>query len=161
MNEGNQPPIEIYYEPEEVSSYSQMGGQQQKKEARRGFNNPVFPNDSLTTCSGFINEVRSHIKNDDTLYFVRVGLIQGSRKNERDEWEGDFTNCDLLVGPTLKKWAEQMMQFKELFTGIRVNFVIRNLKFTPGIYEGKPVLNSRGILEVIEIGHIDRNLHEK
>jgi len=49
-----------------------------------------------------------------------------------------------------------MKQFKDPFAGIRMTFVIRNLKFTPGIYEGKPVLNSRGVLEAITIGHLDQ-----
>lgn len=89
-------------------------------------------------------------------YFVRVGLIQGSRKNEQDEWEGDITNCDLLVGATLRKWAEAMMSFKDHLAGVRMSFTIRNLKFSAGLYEGKAVLNSRGVLESITIGHLDR-----
>lgn len=87
--------------------------EQPKRDDRKGFKNPLFPNDSVTTCSGFINEIRSHQKGDDVLYFVRVGLIQGSRKNDHDDWQGDITNCDLLVGSTLRKWAESMKQFKE------------------------------------------------
>lgn len=86
--------------------------EQPKRDDRKGFKNPLFPNDSVTTCSGFINEIRSHQKGDDVLYFVRVGLIQGSRKNDHDDWQGDITNCDLLVGSTLRKWAESMKQFK-------------------------------------------------
>ena len=130
--------------------------EQPKRDDRKGFKNPLFPNDSVTTCSGFINEIRSHQKGDDVLYFVRVGLIQGSRKNDHDDWQGDITNCDLLVGSTLRKWAESMKKFKDPFAGIRVGFVIRNLKFTPGLYEGKPVLDSRGVLETISIGHLDQ-----
>ncbi|OZC34600.1 hypothetical protein B9Q17_10055 [Marinobacter vinifirmus] len=156
MNDMNQPPIDAYDDFPEVGSQPQAGEQQQKKDDRKGFQNPVFPNDSVTTCSGFINEIRSHAKDSDTLFFVRAGLIQGARRNDRGEWEGDITNCDLLVGSTLRKWAESMKQFKDPFSGIRVTFVIRNLKFTPGIYEGKPVLSSRGVLEAITIGHLDQ-----
>lgn len=124
--------------------------------SRKGFQNPVFPNDAITTCSGFINEIRSHQKGEDTFYFVRAGLIVGSRQNEAQEWEGDFLNCDLLVGSTMKKWAESMIGVGSMLSGIRVNLTIRNLKFTPGLYEGKPILNSKGVLEVMQIGHIDR-----
>ena len=156
MNDMNQAPVGTYEDFPEVGGHSQMGEPQQKKDDRKGFQNPLFPNDSVTTCSGFINEIRSHVKDSDTLFFVRAGLIQGSRRNERGEWEGDITNCDLLVGSTLKKWAEAMKQLKDPFAGIRVGFVIRNLKFIPAIYEGKPVLNSRGVLEAITIGHLDQ-----
>ena len=52
-------------------------------------------------------------------------------------------------------WAETMMKFEDPFNGIRVTFVIRNLKFTAGLHEGKPVQNSKGILESISIGHLD------
>jgi len=126
------------------------------KSDRKTFQNTVYPNDSVTTCSGFINEIRAHDKGDDVLYFVRAGLIQGSRQKESGDWEGDITNCDLLVGSTLKKWAESMLQYDAPFVGIRVRFVVRNLKFTPGLYEGKPVLNSRGILETITLGQLDQ-----
>ena len=134
---------------------SQPEADSAKKDDRKGFQNALFPNDSVTTCSGFINEIRSHVKDGDTLFFLRVGLIQGSRKNGNDNWEGDITNCDLLVGSTLKKWAEKMESSKDAFIGLRVSFVIRNLKFAAGIHDGKPILNSRGILEVITIGHLD------
>lgn len=156
MNDMNNPPVESYGDFPEVGDQPQMADSQSQKNDRKGFQNPVFPNDSVTTCSGFINEIRSHQKGDDTLYFVRAGLVQGSRRNDRGDWEGDITNCDLLVGSTLKKWAEAMKQFKDPFAGIRVTFVVRNLKFTPGLYEGKPVLSSRGVLEAITIGHLDQ-----
>lgn len=42
-----------------------------------------------------------------------------------------------------------MKQFKDPFAGIRVSFIIQHFKFTPGLYEDKPVLDSRGVLEVI------------
>lgn len=152
MNNANQ----SYDDFPEVGGDSRSPGSgQAQKSDKKGFQNTLYPNDSVTTCSGFINEIRSHEKNGDTLYFVRAGLIQGSRKNEKDEWEGDITNCDLLIGSTLKKWAESMKQLNNPFGGIRVSFVIRNLKFVPAIFEGKPVLNSRGILEAVSIGHLD------
>lgn len=154
MNDMNLPPINTYDDFPEVGSHPEISEQQHKKDDRKGFQNPLFPNDSVTTCSGFINEIRSHVKDGDTLFFIRVGLIQGARKNERGEWVGDITNCDLLVGSTLRKWAESMKQFTDSFIGIKVTFVIRNLKFTPGIYEGRAVLNSRGVLETISIGYL-------
>jgi len=159
MNDMNKPQVEDYGIFPKVGVLPDLNDYQSQnsdhKSNHKGFQNTVFPNDSVTTCSGFINEIRSHQKGDEMLYFVRAGLIQGSRKNDRGDWEGDITNCDLLVGSTLKKWAGVMMQFKDPFAGIRVTFVIRNLKFMPGLHEGKPVLNSRGVLEVINIGHLD------
>lgn len=156
MNDMNQPPIDAYDDFPEVGSHPQMGEQQQKKDDRKGFQNPLYPNDSVTTCSGFINEIRSYDKNGDTLFFVRAGLIDGSRKNDNGEWVGDITNCDLLVGSTLKKWAESMKPHKEAITGIRMNFVIRNRKGVAEIYEGKPILKTKGVLEVVTIGHLDQ-----
>jgi hypothetical protein len=153
MNESNQSSSADFNDFPEVGSHPQLN-EQQKRDDRKQFQNTLFPNDSVTTCSGFINEIRSHVKDGDTLYFVRMGLIQGSRKIEAG-WEGDITNCDLLVGSTLRKWAEAMLPFKSAYAGIRVNCVIRNLKFTAGLYEGKPVLDSRGVLECITFGHLD------
>lgn len=139
-------------DPQAQSSPTQSGGREQDK---KGFVNAVYANDSITDCSGFINDIRSHSKDGETYYFVRAGLIQGSKRNERGDWEGDITNCDLLVGSTLKKWAESMLKITDPMTGIRLRFAVKNLKFTPDIYEGKPVLRSRGVLETITVGHID------
>lgn len=123
---------------------------------KRGYQNTIFPNDSVTHCSGFINEIRSHVSGEKTHYFVRVGIIQGSSQGEEGRWEGDITNCDLLVGSTLRKWVESMIGVQNPMKGVRLRFVIRNLRFIPGIHEGKPVLNNRGILETISVGHIDQ-----
>lgn len=80
----------------------------------------------------------------------------GSKKDDsKGEWVGDIVNCDLLIGSTLRKWAEFSEQIKEPFRGVRMKFQIRNLKFMASIHEGKPVLNSRGILETVTFGHIN------
>ena len=155
MNDRSHPPVENYDDFPEVGEPSQSDENQSKKTDRKGFQNPLYPNDSVTTCSGFLNEIRSHEKDGDTLYFVRVGLIQGSRRNGSGDWEGDITNCDLLVGSTLKKWARAMKPLKEPYAGIRMTFTIRNLKFSLGEYDDKPVINSRGVLETITFGHLD------
>ena len=121
---------------------------------RKDFQNTLFPNDSVTMCSGFINELRFHQKSptDEGMYFARVGLIQGSKQNDKQDWVGDITNCDLLIGSTLKSWAKGMYPCKKNLEGIRFQFTIRNLKFMPDLYEGKPVLKSRGVLEVLTVG---------
>ena len=128
-----------------------------EKKNRKGFQNTLFLNDSVTMCSGFINELRFHQKSpaDEGMYFVRVGLIQGSKQNDKQDWVGDITNCDLLIGSTLKSWAKAMYPCKKNLEGIRFQFTIRNLKFMPDLYEGKPVLKSRGVLEVLTVGHVD------
>lgn len=128
-----------------------------EKKNRKGFQNQLFLNDSVTMCSGFINELRFHQKDpdDEGLYFVRVGLIQGSKLNDKQDWVGDITNCDLLIGSTLKAWAKAMHPCKKNLEGIRFQFTVRNLKFIPELYEGKAVLKSRGVLEVISVGHVD------
>lgn len=146
--------------PDVAEEYFSGGGagvavpDSEQKDKRRGYKNEIFANDSLTICSGFVSAVKPHVKGEDTLYFARVGLIQGS-KQEEGAWVGDITNCDLLVGSTLKKWAEEVAGVEDLFKGVRMTFRIRNLKFTAGIYEGKPVLNSRGILEMVTFGHLN------
>ncbi len=117
--------------------------------------NRVFPNDAITRCDGFINDLKSHTKDDETFFFVRVGLIQGSTLSNDQKWRGDITNCDLLVGSTLKKWAEKMGSVGDALEGIRVNFTIKNLKYIPELYEGNPVLRSRGILEKVSFGRLD------
>jgi hypothetical protein len=137
-------------------------GEQQKAEQdkpaakKKSFQNEVFANDSIMTCSGFISDIQSYQKtpSSEPMYFVRVGLIQGS-KLVNGEWVGDITNCDLLAGVTLTKWAAKMAQLKNPLVGIRCRFVVKNLKFVPELYEGKPVLKSRGILEQVSFGHID------
>lgn len=120
---------------------------------KKGFTNPVFPNDSVTVCPGFLNAVKAVEKNSRTLYFVRVGIIHGS-KQEEDGYVGDITNCDLLVGDTLGKWVQGLLRSNDSYDGVRMRFTIRNLRFTADIYDGKPVLRSRGILESVAIGHL-------
>ena len=70
-----------------------------EKKNRKEFQNTLFPNDSVTMCSGFINELRFHQKSpaDEGMYFVRVGLIQGSKQNDKQDLVEDITNCDLLI----------------------------------------------------------------
>jgi len=140
-NEGDFPPV--------------GGNEQPAKRDKKGFQNTLFPSDCLTSCSGFINEVKSRSKDGNTLYFARLGLIMGSKKNDNDEYVGNIVNADLLVGSTLQKWAEACSKNPEGLNGIRMRFEIRNLVFEPGIYNDKPVLDSRGILETVKFGHID------
>lgn len=121
----------------------------------RPFVNQLFPNDSITECNGFINEVRSHEKEGRVMYFVSVGLFQGSQQ-EGDGYKGILTNCDLLAGPTLEKWLATIANTKDPLKGIRFKFEIRNLMFKPKLYEGKAVLDSRGILETVQIGRLIR-----
>lgn len=143
------------------SDFPEVGGeinsQEDREEGKKqnSFINQLFPNDSVTKCDGFINEIRSHNTDEDTLYFLRVGLIQGSERSEDGSWRGQITNCDLLAGKTVKKWISSIMDVKSSMNGVRVQFHIRNLKFSPGIHEGKPVMNSKGVLEKVVIGQLD------
>lgn len=121
----------------------------------KAFTNVLHPNDSLTTCGGFINEIRPKDISGKRFYFVRVGIVQGSRQGTDNNWIGDITNCDLLVGMTLKKWVESVINLKDPLPGIKVSMAIRNLKFIPEIYDSKPVLKTRGILEKITIGYLN------
>ena len=116
--------------------------------------NRLRPNDSLTRCPGFINAIQQHEANGRTYYAIRVGLLQGSKKNEKDEWIGDITNCYLLLGPTLRKWAETMHGLEDPFRGVRCILTIRNLKFYLGTHNDEPVVRSRGALETITFGHL-------
>jgi len=160
MNSGMQPGGE--FDPSTYADFPEVQGEgkaadqpSQDKGSRKGYQNEIFSNDSLTTCDGFMNEVKSHTKGEETMYFARVGLLMGSKKNDQGEWVGDIVNCDLLVGSTLRKWAEYTAPIDKPFRGVRMKFKIRNLKFSPGIHEGKPVLNSRGVLETVTFGHLD------
>lgn len=144
------------YSPQEfpVVDENQTG---KKKSDKKGYQNFLYPNDSVRESAGFINEIRCHEKDGEKLYFVRAGLLQGSKKNDQTgEWEGDIVNVDLLVGPTLKKWAETSIQCNATLSGVKMRMVVRNLKFAAGIYDGKPVLDNRGTLEEFKIGHLDR-----
>lgn len=139
-------------EPVDTASKGNAGNASRKK----GYQNELYANDSVTTCSGFISDIKAYqpAGSAEPMFFVRVGLIQGS-KQQGTEWVGDITNCDLIAGSTLKKWAASFSQAKNPFAGIRCRFVVRNLKFVPELYEGKPVLKSRGVLEQVTFGHID------
>lgn len=141
----------------EHEGFPDVGGDPQdaQKKDRKGFQNALYPSDSLTQCSGFINEIKEVTKGDKTMYFARVGLIVGSEKNENDEYQGNIVNADLYVGSTLQKWAETLSKVTEPLKGIRLRVEIRNLAYTAGIHNDKPVLNSRGILETVKFGHID------
>lgn len=53
------------------------------------------------------------------------------------------------------KWAEAMSKFTDPLVGVKMNFEVRNLVFTPGIYNDKPVMETRGLLETVKFGHLD------
>lgn len=120
------------------------------------FINQLYPNDSLTVCNGFINEVRAHTKGDRTMYFVSVGLFQGSIQ-EGDDYKGDITNCDVLAGSTLEKWLAGLAGIENPLKGIRMRMEFRNLKFLPKLHDGKAYVDSRGILETVQFGHLAKN----
>ncbi|WP_299945777.1 hypothetical protein [uncultured Microbulbifer sp.] len=70
-------------------------GNEQRK--HRSFSNPLYPSDSLTSCRAFISDVKSRKQGEDTLYFARLGLIQGRELNG-DEYKSKVgNNVDLLV----------------------------------------------------------------
>ena len=134
--------------PDLDENTNQTGGKKGKP-----FINQLYPNDSLTVCDGFINEVRRHTKDDRTMYFVSVGLFQGSVQ-DGDDYKGDITNCDVLAGPTLEKWLATMAGVEDPLKGIRLRMEFRNLKFLPKLHEGKAYVDSRGILETVQIGRL-------
>jgi len=117
------------------------------------------PNDSLTLASGFINEIRAYVPegkgSDDTLYFARIGLIQGSEKDQNDKWVGIINNYDVLIGRGLRRFAFNLVNNDDLLKGVRFNFKVRNLTTSADMHENKPVQRSRGVLESAEIGSID------
>lgn len=61
--------------PVDESPQENKGNSADQKNNRKGYQNTLFPNDSITEASGFINEVRCHEKDGEKLFFVRVGLI--------------------------------------------------------------------------------------
>lgn len=119
------------------------------------FSPKVNPNDAVTHCSGFINDVRVNMKDpENPLYFIRCGLITGSEKDENNEWQGKIQNVDLLCGHSVISFAGVIARNSDIFKGIRFSFSIRNLFFDPVIVEGKPFLNTRGILEAVSVGKL-------
>lgn len=150
------PPFDERDYSESAQAHSGEKSTDAQPRSRKGYQNEVYANDSITHCGGFISDIRMYQQpgSSEPMYFVRVGLIQGSKK-QGDEWVGDITNCDLLAGVTLKKWAAAFADTKNPFAGLRCRFVVKNLKFVPELYEGKPVLKSRGTLEQVTFGHID------
>lgn len=122
----------------------------------RNFINHLYPNDSLTVCDGFINEVRPHAKGDRTMYFVNVGLFQGSVQ-DGDNYKGDIVNCAVLAGATLGKWLSGLAGVEDPLKGVRLRMEFRNLKFLPKLHEGKAYVDSRGILETVQIGRLVKN----
>lgn len=131
--------------------------------ARKPFTNALRQTDSVLRATGYINEVRSYTApgSDSVLYFARVGLVSGRRRvdgspDDDAQFENIFQNAEFLIGKTLRYWAESVagMQFNP-FEKVRCSMTIRNPTFTPGIHDGKAVLDSRGILEVVEFGTVD------
>ena len=153
------PPIDFgeTLDPDDALAASEASGHNGEPTTTAGRprgQNRLRPNDSLTRCQGFINAIQRHEANDKTYYSIRVGLLQGSKKNEQDEWIGDITNCYLLLGPTLRKWAETLPELEDPFHGVRCILTIRNLKFYLGTHHDEPVVRSRGVLETITFGHL-------
>lgn len=119
------------------------------------FSPKINPNDSITRCSGFINEVKVNNKDPNKpLYFIRCGLITGSVKDEEDKWQGKMQNVDLLCGRSLVLFAGVIARNSDVFKGVKFSFCIRNLFFEPVIVEDKPYLNTRGILEAVSVGKV-------
>lgn len=132
----------------------------QSTEKKAPFVNQLYSTDSLTTASGFIHEIKTHEKDNNVNYFVRVSIITGTEKNPAptspdDEYTRVFQSVDLLAGRSLGFTLQELLRAGANLSKIRVNVQIRNLRFQPGIHEGKPVLNSRGILETITFGILD------
>lgn len=138
----------------------EVGGKETAGNGKKtSFRNFIRNTDAVTQGSGYINEVRPYQKDsENTLWFVRLGLIVGTVQDtsgEPDARKPEFQNCDLLVGSTLRRWAEAMHASNADISRLRCRFKIRNLRFISDIYEGQPVLNSKGILETIEIGYLE------
>lgn len=123
-------------------------------ERKGSFRNYLFSSDSLTECSAFISEIKAHQKGDETMYFARLGLIQGSEEQGGERRRKVGNNIDVLVGKTLRGWAAANIgdHLKSLTAKVK----IRNLVFEPVLVENKAHLNNRGILETVEFGYLDQ-----
>jgi hypothetical protein len=127
--------------------------QTSSKKGSGSFINQLKPNDSLTVANGFINGVRKHVKGDRTLYFVSVGIFQGSTL-VGDDYKGNITNFDVLAGSTLERWMSSLADVENPLKGVRFRLEFRNLKFIPRIHEGKAFVDSFGILETVQVGYL-------
>lgn len=132
-------------------------------QSKKPFTNALRQTDSVLKATGYINEIRSYTPpgSESTMYFVRVGMISGRRpigdgEGGGQNFENVFQNAEFLVGKTLRYWAEAISGLSDNpFGKVKCKMTIRNAVFIPGIHEGKPVLDSRGILEVVEFGNIE------
>jgi len=140
---------------QDFPDFDNTNNESDKVKGKRPFINQLFQTDSLTVANGFINGIRSHVKGDRTLYFVSVGLLQGSVQ-DGDNYKGDITNCDVLAGSTLDKWLSGLVDIDNPLKGIRVSMEIRNLKFLPKLHDGKAYVDTRGILETVKFGYISK-----
>lgn len=148
---------EEYEFPNDVGDHPEdIQEQSPNKPRKNGFTNTIKHNDAITVCDGFVHECKEYNNGDSMLYFLRVGLLNGSQKDKDDVWTDRIVNCDLLAGPTITKWCSHIVSTDSTPTKMRLRFTIKNLRFFPEIYNEKPVLRSKGTLETIEIGHIDR-----
>jgi len=144
--------------PEETANTSDESELKDLKSDKVNFTNQIFQNDSLTRCSGFINAIKKYQKNNETIYFVRVGLLQGSKKEKDGSWSGDITNCELIAGKTIKHLFKNFELHEEMviemIQGVRCHFEIRNLKYSAIQKDGKAFLNAKGIIESVKFGYI-------
>lgn len=140
--------------PKDVGNAQESSQQVGEPEQRKRFQNNLFDTDSLTKARGFINEIKKVGDGDSANYFVRAGLFTGSEPDGQNGYKPVIVNYDLLIGSTLRKFAESL-KGTDTLKGVPVGLEIRNLHSIPEIYEGKPSKRDRGILEVIHVGFLN------
>ncbi|WP_018694197.1 hypothetical protein [Algicola sagamiensis] len=128
----------------------------ENKKEKKHFINQLQYSDSLLQCEGFINGINEAKKDGRSLFFAKVGLIQGRIPDGDDRYKFRITNCDLLIGKTLEKWAAEFLAHADLLNGLVMRFEIRNLTFEPVLHDGKAYLNNKGVLETVQFGSLKK-----
>ena len=145
--------------PNEVPALSWSGlddepSQNAVSQAKKPFENKLNPNDDITLAKGFIHDINVFSKDGKDVFFVNVGLKKGSAFVD-GAWVTNFENASLVLGVTLRKLGETLSCRPDFFKGIIMDMEIKNYRSSPSIYNDKPVVDRKGVLESLKIGFIE------
>lgn len=142
----------------ESPDFDEKTNRQQGAEPRRQSSNELFRTDSLTTALAFINSVRVHRDGERENVFVSLSMMVGRERDPQnpDEFVPVYEFVDVLAGRTIAKSLKILQGEYNRETGKLFGHVqIRNLRWKTEVKDEKVYMNSRGILETFQMGHLD------
>lgn len=105
--------------------------------SRRKEKNQSEHNDKFWETSGFIKRISFYQFKGKRLYYADVGFIQGVRLKEgTTEKQWDINHCYVMIGDSLREWAENAIKTKASFDGKKMRFRLSNVKRIPDFYRG-------------------------